>query len=74
MLHYDDDSVRRHLFDGLIGLEKEGLRVTGDGFFAQTPHPFPVDDLYVVRDFCENQTEINTPPKDSANEAYEELK
>lgn len=74
MLHINDEKVRKLLFDGLIGLEKEALRVTGDGFFAQTPHPFPPDDRYIVRDFCENQTEINTPPKDTAKEAYEELK
>ncbi|MBR1524641.1 MAG: hypothetical protein IJ641_09345, partial [Lachnospiraceae bacterium] len=74
MLHYDDKNVREKLFKGMIGLEKEGLRVTGDGFFAQTKHPFPVDDLYIVRDFSENQTEINTPPKSTAREAYEELK
>lgn len=74
MLHYQDEKVKKLLFEGFTGLEKEGLRVTGDGFFAQTPHPFPADDRYIVRDFCENQTEINTPPKDTAKEAYEELK
>ena len=74
MLHYENEKVRKLLFEGMIGLEKEGLRVTGDGFMAQTPHPFPGDDRYIVRDFCENQTEINTPPKPTASEAYEELK
>ena len=74
MLHYKDEKVRKLLFEGLTGLEKEGLRVTGEGFFAQTPHPFSADDRYIVRDFCENQTEINTPPKDTPKEAYEELK
>ena len=74
MLHFNDEKVRKLLFEGMIGLEKEGLRVTGDGFFAQTPHPFPTDDNYITRDFSENQTEINTPPKPDACEAYEELK
>ncbi|MCR5651368.1 MAG: hypothetical protein K6F86_09340 [Lachnospiraceae bacterium] len=74
MLNFNDEKVRKFLFEGLTGLEKEGLRVTGDGFFALTPHPFSPDDRYIVRDFCENQTEINTPPKDSAKEAWEELK
>ncbi len=73
MLHYNEKNVKSKLFDGLIGLEKEGLRVTEDGFLAQSPHPFPADEKYIVRDFCENQTEINTPPVSNAREAYEEL-
>ncbi len=74
MLHFNDDNVKKLLLEGMTGLEKEGLRVTGDGFLAQTPHPFDENDRYIVRDFCENQTEINTPPKPTAQEAYEELK
>lgn len=73
MLNLKNEEIREKLFDGLIGLEKEGLRVTGDGFLAQTPHPFPKDDPYIVRDFCENQTEINTRPCGTAKEAYKEL-
>lgn len=73
MLHSKDKAVKNRLFDGLIGLEKESLRVTEDGFFAQTPHPFAAEEKYIVRDFCENQTEINTPPVSSAGEAYDEL-
>lgn len=73
MLHFKEETIRSHLFEGLIGLEKEGLRVTEDGFFAQTPHPFPADDKYIVRDFCENQTEINTAPLPDARKAYDEL-
>ena len=44
MLHYKDEAIKTKLFDGLIGLEKEGLRVTEDGFLAQSPHPFAVDE------------------------------
>lgn len=73
MLHYENDTIRRKLFDGMIGLEREGLRVTEDGFFAQTPHPFDEHVPYIVRDFCENQTEINTLPKRTVSEAYDEL-
>ncbi len=73
MLNYKDKTVQTRLFDGLIGLEKESLRVTEDGFFAQTPHPFSADEKYIVRDFCENQTEINTPPVSGPREAYDEL-
>lgn len=73
MLHYQNEDVKRLLFKGAIGLEKEGLRVTPDGFMAQTPHPFDPSDPHIVRDFSENQTEINTDPKATADESYEDL-
>ena len=73
MLHFKEENIRARLFDGLIGLEKEGLRVTEDGFLAQTPHPFSKEEKHIVRDFCENQTEINTAPLPGAGPAYEEL-
>ena len=60
MLHTDQISVARHLGSGKIGLEKESLRITKEGFMTQTRDPF-VDVPCIVRDFCENQTEINTP-------------
>lgn len=49
-----------YIFDGTFGLERETLRVDKNGFLAQTPHPFP-DDMYMGRDFCENQLELITP-------------
>ena len=58
MLHTDQISVARHLGSGKIGLEKESLRITKEGFMTQTRDPF-VDVPCIVRDFCENQTEIN---------------
>ena len=70
MLHIDQITVARHLGAGKIGLEKEGLRITGSGFMAQTRDPF-VDVPCIVRDFCENQTEINTPVQDSVHDAME---
>ncbi len=72
MLHVQDPAVRPLLLKGNFGLEKESLRVTPDGYFAHTSHPFPEDD-HIVRDFCENQTEINTPVLPSAHEAVEAL-
>lgn len=72
MLHSQDPAVRALLLEGNFGLEKEGLRVTPEGYFAHTPHPFP-EDVHIVRDFCENQTEINTPVLPSAREAVEAL-
>lgn len=60
------------LLTGEFGLERETLRVTGDGYMAQTPHPFP-EDPNIVRDFCENQTEINTGVHASAEAVIAEL-
>lgn len=72
MLHIDNDTVRQHLLEGHFGLEKESLRILENGKFAHTRHPFP-DDAHIVKDFCENQTEINTGVHDSIAEAVEEL-
>ena len=57
---------------GRFGLEKESLRITFAGRLAQTDDPFVGFDR-VTRDFCENQTEINTGVHDSAEGAVEEL-
>ncbi len=72
MLRIHDDYVREHVLDGNFGLEMESLRVLGDGKFAHTPHPFP-GDAHIVKDFCENQTEINTSVHDSVPGAIREL-
>lgn len=72
MLHATDPEVRKLLLHGNFGLEKESLRVDENGYLAHTRHPFPYDD-HIVRDFCENQTEINTPVHKSAHEAVEAL-
>jgi len=72
MLPVGNENVRPLLLKGRFGLEKESLRVTPDGYFAHTPHPFAGEE-HIVRDFCENQTEINTPVVDSAHEAVEAL-
>jgi len=60
------------LLSGNIGLEKEGLRIDEQGFLSHSPHPFP-DDPYIVRDFCENQTEINTSVQQGVRPALKEL-
>ena len=57
---------------GKFGLEKESLRITYAGRFAHTPDPFAGDGR-VTRDFCENQTEINTGVHESAEAAVAEL-
>lgn len=68
-----DAKLREFAFEGNFGLERESLRVTGEGRFATTPHPFP-DSPQIVRDFCENQTEINTRVHPSASAAVAELR
>lgn len=72
MLHIENESVKKQILDGNFGLEKESLRILKDGILSHSPHPFP-DDEHIVKDFCENQTEINTSVHDSAKGAIEEL-
>lgn len=72
MLPIETSPVRSLLLQGQFGLEKEALRVTRDGHMAHSAHPFP-QDPHIVRDFCENQTEINTPVTDGAPQALAAL-
>lgn len=72
MLHTENPEVKELLLCGNFGLEKESLRVDENGFLSHTPHPFP-DDEHIVKDFCENQTEINTSVHKSAKEAVKAL-
>lgn len=72
MLHVENEAVRSRILDGNFGLEKESLRILEDGTLSHSCHPFPDDD-HIVKDFCENQTEINTSVHTSANAAIEEL-
>ena len=72
MLHIEDSYIRKHLMDGMFGLEKESLRVLKDGTFSHTRQPFEDSD-FIVRDFCENQTEINTRVHTTAEAAVQEL-
>lgn len=66
-------AVRDALWSANFGLERETLRVTAQGRMAHTRHPFPADDPCIVRDFCENQVEINTGVHDSVAGAVAEL-
>ena len=59
MLDIRHPELRLYAFEGDFGLEREALRVTRTERMAQTPHPFPPDHPRIVRNFCENQTEIN---------------
>ena len=72
MFHVEDEGIRSLLFQGKLGLELESHRTTGDGYLSHTPHPFR-DNPNIVRDFSEDQVEINTSPADSAEAVYLEL-
>ncbi len=54
------------LREGLIGLEKESLRVAPEGGIAQTSHPSllgsPLTHPYITTDYSEALTEFITPP------------
>ena len=66
-------AIRPFALEGNSGPARAALRVTKNGRMAQTPHPFPPDHPRIVRDFCENQTEINTGVHPTAKEAVAEL-
>lgn len=72
MFHTEDDIVKSLLLQGNFGIERETLRVDGQGFLSQTCHPAPGDE-HIVRDFCENQIEINTSVSPSAQGALDML-
>ncbi len=65
------------LVGGLVGLEKEGLRVSAAGKIAQTPHPIALGSAlthpYITTDYSEALLELITPPCHSAREALDFL-
>ncbi|MCM1145186.1 MAG: hypothetical protein NC318_14160 [Blautia sp.] len=72
MLDITIEKIKEKLLLGEFGLELESLRTDKDGYLAHTPHPFP-GDSHIVRDFCENQIEINTGVEYSPQGAVEAL-
>ena len=71
------DSFKDTLGENLIGLEKEGLRVSEDGSIAQTPHPESFGSALthpkITTDFSEALVEIVTQPTSGAKNAIAEL-
>ncbi|MBT4974101.1 MAG: glutamate--cysteine ligase, partial [Gammaproteobacteria bacterium] len=61
----------------LIGIEKEGLRVSGDGSIAQTPHPEGLGSALknpaITTDFSEALLELVTQPLKGADQVLDEL-
>ena len=74
MFHTEHTEIAKLLLTGNFGLERETLRVKEDGRMSHLPHPFEPDNSHIVRDFCENQVEINTSVKNSAQDVMDELK
>lgn len=71
-IDFDNPEVKKYMFEGTFGLEKESLRVDKSGFLSHTEHPFK-DNKNIDRDFCESQTEIITNVCDSADSLYNEI-
>ncbi len=55
------------------GLEREGLRVDGEGRTALTPHPFAAEEPGITVDFAECQVELITAPCASPETAWTAL-
>ena len=57
---------------GLIGIEKESLRVSPQGYISQRPHHealgSALTNRYITTDYSEALTEIITPPSDDRSE------
>lgn len=62
------------LLGGLIGIEREGLRVDQTGQIATTAHPeifgCKLENPYITTDFSESQVEMVTPVMNSPKKAY----
>jgi glutamate--cysteine ligase len=72
------NNLTAQLLGGLIGLEKESLRVSPAGRIAQTPHPralgSPLTHPYITTDYSEALTELITPPYADGQRALEFLR
>lgn len=69
---FNDQNVRKYMYQGNFGLEKESLRVNGNGFLSHTRHPFP-NHPNIDRDFCENQVELITDVHDSVDGLWNQI-
>lgn len=66
-LDYLQSSHQQHLLcNGLKGIEKEGLRISKQGFISQTPHPKALGSAlthsHITTDYSEALLEFITPP------------
>ncbi|MDO4617050.1 MAG: hypothetical protein Q4B03_06295 [Lachnospiraceae bacterium] len=71
-MKFTKKQIFRFAEHGEFGLEKESLRITKDGFIAETDHPFPGDPKR-DRDFFEGQLEMITGVSNSVEELFHDL-
>ena len=75
LIHDQHEGLLR---DGLIGLEKECLRVSPEGRIAQTPHPklwgSALTHPYITTDYSEALAEFITPPLPDTRETLDFLR
>ncbi len=68
----------QHLAGMLRGIEKEGLRVTPDGYLAQTPHSTKLGSKlthpFITTDYSESLLELITEPKNTPKETLTMLR
>ncbi|MFZ2312254.1 MAG: glutamate--cysteine ligase [Methylobacter sp.] len=68
---------QRLICGGLKGIEKESLRMSKDGFIAQTPHPKALGAAlthpYITTDYSEALIELITPPFADVKDTLESL-
>lgn len=61
-----DNGHQQLIRDGLKGIEKESLRISQNGFIAQTPHPLSLGSAlthpHITTDYSEALLEFITPP------------
>lgn len=64
----------QELLKGNYGIEREGLRVNGEGQLSLEPHPKVFGDKvhnpYITTDFSESQVEVITPALGNVEETY----
>jgi len=77
ILNFKDQLNKNDLLRGVVGLEREALRITPEGVIAQTDHPDVFGNRsvhpYITTDFAESQVEMITKPYDCYKEAHNEL-
>ncbi|WP_209810970.1 bifunctional glutamate--cysteine ligase GshA/glutathione synthetase GshB [Ammoniphilus resinae] len=68
-------NLQEELLRGNFGLEKENIRVDGNGMLALTPHPKAfgnkMENPYIRTDFSESQIEMITPVFQTISETYD---
>lgn len=73
----ENNELKKMLFDGNFGLEKENVRVDENGNLALTPHPaifgLKEENPYIKTDFSESQIEMITPVSNSVDAVYNSL-